>query len=253
MASLILIDRTRVLINEKLNIFKEDYKLLAKTKKSNERKSGSIFEEKLKEEMKRLKKLEMENQMEKNKVNNLKKSPLRQRGDALSPNKTTNSQSMSQFNEIDNDEDEFKHLDANKVVEQKIKIEDINSDLDNQSVKSEVSDCTSMTSNNSVTSFKEEVNLKPADFSGNSISVKQNDKKEFIKMALKIKFEKLHNTHKGQQVSEKALYEECLKQGIAKSKWGEFILQELNTPGKYALPRKSLKKTQGQISRAYLR
>jgi hypothetical protein len=42
MPTLILIERTRVLINEKMNVLKEDVKKLIQTKQSNERKSGRI-------------------------------------------------------------------------------------------------------------------------------------------------------------------------------------------------------------------
>jgi hypothetical protein len=42
MPTLILIDRTRVLINEKLNVLKEDVKKCLQTKQLNERKSGRL-------------------------------------------------------------------------------------------------------------------------------------------------------------------------------------------------------------------
>jgi hypothetical protein len=42
MSTLVLIDRTRVLVYEKICIFKEDYKKLLQTKKLNERKSGYL-------------------------------------------------------------------------------------------------------------------------------------------------------------------------------------------------------------------
>jgi hypothetical protein len=42
MSTLVLIERTRVLVCDKITIFKEDYKKLLQTKKSNERKSGTI-------------------------------------------------------------------------------------------------------------------------------------------------------------------------------------------------------------------
>ena len=42
MSTLVLIERTRVLVYEKIAVFKEDYKKLLQTKKLNERKSGTI-------------------------------------------------------------------------------------------------------------------------------------------------------------------------------------------------------------------
>ncbi len=42
MPTLILIERTRVLINEKLNVLREDVKKSIQTKQMNERKSGRI-------------------------------------------------------------------------------------------------------------------------------------------------------------------------------------------------------------------
>ena len=43
MSTLILIERTRVLVNEKISILKEDYKnMLGQKKNMNERKSGTL-------------------------------------------------------------------------------------------------------------------------------------------------------------------------------------------------------------------
>ncbi len=57
---------------------------------------------------------------------------------------------------------------------------------------------------------------------------------DFVKVFLKVKFEKIHNTHKGQLISEKILFKECLRQEIPQREWAEFIVGELKQPGKYA-------------------
>ena len=57
--------------------------------------------------------------------------------------------------------------------------------------------------------------------------------REFVKMFLKIKFEKLDNDHIGQKISQTSIWEEVQKQNISKDKWKEFILVELKNYKKY--------------------
>ncbi len=74
-SSLILIDRAKVLIVEKAKIFKEYLKVQMNTKKENEKKTGTLkYEEVIKEKKRQLEKIHMENELEKNKVKNLRKS-----------------------------------------------------------------------------------------------------------------------------------------------------------------------------------
>lgn len=226
-----------MLINEKLLIFKDDYKRLAKTRLLNDQRTGNIlYEDKLKEEIQKLKKIEIEKELMMNKVNNLQKNQA-------IPEKESQ---QIEDDESVNDDD----LEVKKIHALKNKLDEINSDLDNLSDKSGVSDCTSMTSTNSFSSFKDQpVNDLQKELSRSSNEA--NDRKEFIKLVLKIKFEKLHNSHKGQNVNERSLYEECQRNQIPKDRWPEFILQELNTPAKYlSQTRKSLKKV---CSLAHLR
>ena len=61
----------------------------------------------------------------------------------------------------------------------------------------------------------------------------KKDKKQFFMEVLKIKFEKLHSTHKGQKINQKFIWDECKKQNIPKDNWPQFILGELNNPYKY--------------------
>ena len=62
--------------------------------------------------------------------------------------------------------------------------------------------------------------------------------KEFAKMFLKIKFENLSNSHKGQKIKEKQIWTEVQKQGVRKSQWQSFIMQELGNFKKYDVKRK---------------
>jgi len=57
--------------------------------------------------------------------------------------------------------------------------------------------------------------------------------REFVKIFLKIKFEKLDNDHIGQKISQNCVWEEVQKQNIPKDKWKEFILNELKNYKKY--------------------
>jgi hypothetical protein len=66
--------------------------------------------------------------------------------------------------------------------------------------------------------------------------------KEFVKILLKIKFEKLKGAHLGQQIPEKVLFQECIQQNIPQNKWEEFIMSELNQPQKYMKHLKIYKK-----------
>ena len=74
---------------------------------------------------------------------------------------------------------------------------------------------------------------------------------EFAKLMLKIKFEKYHNSHKGQQIPEKVLFRQCMKQNIPPSEWAEFIINELKQPQKYVQYMKRDKKL--KIHKSYLK
>jgi hypothetical protein len=51
-------------------------------------------------------------------------------------------------------------------------------------------------------------------------------------MFLKIKFKKLSNEHKGQQISQDEVWKLVVTGNIPKEKWKEFILEELKKPNK---------------------
>jgi hypothetical protein len=64
---------------------------------------------------------------------------------------------------------------------------------------------------------------------------------EFVKTLLKVKFENMHNSHKGQQISEKLLFKECIKRNIPRSEWQNFILDEFKNSNKYSDPKRDTK------------
>ena len=79
----------------------------------------------------------------------------------------------------------------------------------------------------------------------NTVGVFNNDKfnsrglyREFVKMFLKIKFEKLDNDHFGQKISQNFIWEQVQKQCIPKDKWKDFILAELKNFKKYDTKKK---------------
>ena len=61
-----------------------------------------------------------------------------------------------------------------------------------------------------------------------------NEKKEFMKRVFRYKFECLHSSHIGQHINPKDIYEEAKRLKIAKPDWDNFIMNELNNPYKYA-------------------
>ena len=74
MCSMILIERTKILIKEKLKIYIASYKNKIETDKLNERKTGCIYEDAVKEKAKELEKIRLETELAKTKVKNLRKS-----------------------------------------------------------------------------------------------------------------------------------------------------------------------------------
>ena len=57
--------------------------------------------------------------------------------------------------------------------------------------------------------------------------------REFVKIYLKIKFEKLDVEHSGQKINQNIVWKEALRLGIPRSQWKEFILDELKNFKKY--------------------
>ena len=49
-----------------------------------------------------------------------------------------------------------------------------------------------------------------------------------------MKFQKLHNSHLGQQIPAKPVYELANEKNISTKEWQDFILSEIQQPHKYA-------------------
>lgn len=121
-------------------------------------------------------------------------------------------------------------ISANQVKNYKNIVEEITSDLNSEN-QDNLSDCTSLLSTNSQVS-----DIKARNQLSNTDPKLTDAKKlyqEFVKLTLKVKFEKLHNSHKGHEIPEKVLFKECVRQSIPASEWYDFILNELQVPHKY--------------------
>ena len=69
---------------------------------------------------------------------------------------------------------------------------------------------------------------------------------QFLKIFLKIKFQKLHNSHLGQQIPAKPVYELANEKKLTTKEWQDFILAEIQQPHKYAKFIKLDKKNKNQ-------
>lgn len=112
---------------------------------------------------------------------------------------------------------------------------DISSEIDLGKMDDKYSDITSITSNNSGFDLLND-NYPPEIPVKKQIDTIIDAKKmyqDFVKVCLKVKFEKLHNSHKGREIPEKILFKESILQGIQESDWYSFVLSELQSPHKY--------------------
>ena len=139
------------------------------------------------------------------------------------------------------------------------RIEEIQSDIENQTINQLNNTLTSLNSSVSSQSFynvktdlrkkvSEELsnifinnhlnndnkNLNIRNSFGSYKPNENNDKKEFMKRVFRYKFECLHSSHIGQHINPKDIYEEAKRLKIAKPDWDNFIMNELNNPYKYA-------------------
>lgn len=147
--------------------------------------------------------------------------------------KVSNFNIFSLVNEmLDLEEDKLSM--SNQPSNQNNLLADISSDVDHKVGIDSISDCTSMSSNNSAMDLNE---LPPQISNQKPIEVIYDAKKlyqDFVKICLKTKFEKLHNSHKGREIPDKVLFKESIKRGIRESEWSSFILSELQNPHKYS-------------------
>ncbi len=158
------------------------------------------------------------------KANNLRKNPSPMRRVSESPKLALKSPE-------DITDDEEVKINSNKIYNKQNVVKEIDSDLDNVSIKSEISDCTSMSSVQTKTISDTEYNTR------GSIKISERDRRkkyqEFVKVMLKVKFEKIHNTHKGQEISEKDLFYECVDRlKLEPSQWQSYIIDILRDPKK---------------------
>ena len=108
----------------------------------------------------------------------------------------------------------------------------------------DVSDTTSMASSVSVSSFAnneefvsnfKEMKINESIAKNDPSIVKEKARyMQFLKVLLKIKFQKLHNSHMGQQIPAKPVYDEAKRQNIPQENWQDFILNEIKQPQKYS-------------------
>jgi len=141
-------------------------------------------------------------------------------------------------------------MDNNVVITNQQVIDDINSDCDNLSIHSGISDITCSDFGKTQQSgfnmnLKQDLENKENDmnaannsngssfFSGASESEMKKLYKEFVKIMLKLKFEKIPTSHMGQKIPEKLLFKECTKREVPQENWSEYILEELTHPEKY--------------------
>ena len=271
MSSMILIERTKILIKEKLKIYIASYKNKIETDKLNERKTGCIYEDAVKEKAKELEKIRLETELAKTKVKNLRKSAT-----PLNKPKNLNIIVNESYPETDNKNEESNINDLSGLVEDNNynahmnnKVDEIVSDVENISLNN-VSMNTSMsnmsftgkddememrntigsrgstgfkpiqidspsnTAPNLSSNTQKEIEFNYGTFSNNPMDPEFKKKKQlFFNAVLKIKLEKLHSTHKGMQIPPKLIFFESQRLRIPEEKWQEFILGELNNPIKY--------------------
>ena len=123
----------------------------------------------------------------------------------------------------------------------KVIVKDLSSDVDSYNkFGDDISDCTSLTSNNSIREMVDIPRItdkkSPIVPTKNPANLVYDPKKmyqDFVKICLKVKFEKLHNSHSGRDIPEKILFKECLKKEIPESEWYSFVLNELQSTHKY--------------------
>lgn len=153
---------------------------------------------------------------------------------------------FNKVNDFNAEEDKLRDsltVDQNRVDFSKNMLKDLNSEYEYKD-GDELSDCTSMTSTNSFKSQfdKNDIPVIPE----RSLQDKLHDAKKlvsnFYQRVLKIKFEKLHSSHKGQAIENAVLFKECIKKNIPETEWDAFILKELNNPSKYVDSSKQLNK-----------
>ena len=165
MSSMILIERTKILIKEKVKIYIASYKNKIETDKLNERKTGCIFEDAVKEKAKELEKIRLETELAKTKVKNLRKSatPLNKPKNLNIIVNESYSETEKKVNNKNNEQSNINDLsglveDNNNNAHMNNKVDEIVSDVENISLNN-VSMNTSM-SNMSFSGKDDEMEMR---------------------------------------------------------------------------------------------
>lgn len=87
-----------------------------------------------------------------------------------------------------------------------------------------------MTNNNEVYCDEENEEHKTVIFENIQ---KNGNYRDFVKLFLKIKFEKLDNEHSGQKISQDDIWLQAVQSKVPCHKWKQFILNELKNYKKY--------------------
>lgn len=270
----VLLERAKYLVKEKHKLSREE------TKKSRSNLPRVSFVEELEkkkdEKEKAVDKLHLEKEKLKNKVKcyqNQRKSESRARSPTYERKAVTKriedfrvcSEDTHQKNEesefeIDMGLYNYKPPAGNNHI-----LNDISSDVDNMSIRSfnsELSNSTFRMSTKSVDFESLQANLSSSknSFFTNKIEPNQPSQedvkkmyKNFVKVVLKIKFEKMKNNHPGQKIPEKVLFHECLKLEVPQDKFEVFIEEEINNFEKYSAyltkPQKTNKLSRNRLTK----
>lgn len=251
--TLILMERSKTLIIEKFNIVKEDIRKKKETEKSNKRKSGFLSKSSMRKSVgsersdsrKVLEEIRKEIEDE-----TLKKEKIELERDNLI-RKVLALKKMNPTSNENTYEDYYKTT-LNKAP--LIRIEDITSDI--ETIRSgKMSEKTFTTQSYNTNELDSAIDNNGTSHSNitrvnndsqltedliNTQSQKSVKKKafsytyrDFAKIMLKIKFEKLNNLHRGQSTSEKDVWNEVKRQNVPYKDWSDFIFKELNNIEKY--------------------
>ena len=240
-------ERAKYLIKEKIKLIKEEiidnYNNCDKSRTSNTSNLEELEKQKFEKE-----KLVDKLNLEKEKLRNKVKCYENQRNTAIKMDRRRLKKEDEIIENIE-DSNSDNELSNNKATKNKNQIiNDIDSDIgDNDvSVHSWQSEFTTNTKSNTnsvtprIVDYESlQANLFRAKET-TSISNYQSEEdikkqyKNFVKVFLKIKFEKIDSDHPGQKIPEKILFKECLRREVPQVNFHQFIEEEINNFDKYS-------------------
>jgi hypothetical protein len=259
-STMILLDRSKLLCWKKYSLIREGVGSCANIKiNKNEnfypfKKSNSqpithgsqdlsdltILQKQISERRKKAEELQIEKDMWKRKANSFMKTQVSQREHSeksrFSNINYENKENISPLQTLEsnaNGDDHFDYFDPSKERITLQSIDDIHSDLEVMSRKSCLTDLTNLTS-----CSEYESDLRPSLFQvcnkdqNTSSQVNKMNYREFVKTFLKVKFQA--NLDKNTKlISEKAMWNDIVKQNIQPEKWTEYICDVFNNPQNY--------------------